>query len=138
MGAVATYVITLLAEILEEEPEREKRFDWAVGDPSPKTGRSVRLPFDAVWESRALIIEVDEDQHRRATPFFDKPERITVSGVHRGEQRALYDGRKRAAAQANGYRVVEIPWDRLPHPNRRDRAADTLMLVDLLRREGVV
>ena len=32
MGRVAHYVIGLLAEVLEEEPEFEKRFDWAVGD----------------------------------------------------------------------------------------------------------
>ena len=69
MGHVADYVLGLVEEILGEAAEREKRFSWAVGDPSVKTGRCVELPFDAVWASRRLIIEVDEDQHRRAVTF---------------------------------------------------------------------
>jgi very-short-patch-repair endonuclease len=91
---------------------------------SAKTGLARRLPFDAVWETRRLIVEVDEDQHRRPVTFWDKPHVITVSGVHRGEQRRLYDERKRAAARAEGYTVVEIPWERGPVPAKRDRPAD--------------
>jgi len=49
------------------------------------------LPFDAVWETRKLIVEVDEDQHDEPTPILDKPDVITVSGVHRGQQRRIYD-----------------------------------------------
>src|SRR5712692_5632867 len=106
MGAVATYVIGLCTDLIGESPELEKRFAWALGDVSRKTMRAVRLPFGAVWESRKLIIEVDEDQHRRPVGHFDKPDLITVSGVHRGEQRRIYADRKRAAARAHGYTVV--------------------------------
>jgi len=102
IGAIANYVIGLLTELLGEPPELEKTYAWALGDLSPKTGRARRLPFDAVWESRRLIVEVDEDQHRRPVAHFDKPERLTVSGVHRGEQRGLYAERKRTAARAEG------------------------------------
>jgi len=37
----AVYVIELLAEILGEQPLREQRFPWWLGDPSPKTGRRI-------------------------------------------------------------------------------------------------
>lgn len=111
MGRTAKYVLDLVESLLGPS-EREKRFDWALGDASPKTQRLAKLPFDAVWEARKLIIEVDEDQHREATPHFDKPSVTTVSGVHRGDQRKLYDARKRLAAAAQGYQIVTIEWSR--------------------------
>ncbi len=137
LGAIANYVIGLVSELLSEEPEREKTYPWALGDLSAKTGRARRLPFDAVWEARRLIVEVDEDQHWRPVAFWDKPQMITVSGVHRGAQRRLYDQRKRAAARAEGYIVVEIPWERRPAPASRDRAADLRMVGSKLRAAGV-
>jgi hypothetical protein len=138
VGRLATYGIDLLAEILGETPEMEKRFPWAVGDPSPKTGRRQKLPFDAVWESRRLIIEIDEPQHGdEVVPFWDKPDVLTVSDVHRGEQRRLYDERKRAAARVRGYLVLEVPWERRPRPDQRDRPSDKRRLIALLREVGV-
>ena len=86
-------MIDLLAERLGK-PTREMRFEWCRGDPSPKRQRGTPLPFDAVWPERMLIVEVNEDQHRKPVPHFDKPDRITVSGVHRGKQRRIYDERK--------------------------------------------
>lgn len=130
-------MIDLLAEILDEEPERERRFPWACGDPSLKTGRAVQLPFDAVWESRGLIVEVDEDQHRRPVRFWDKPHVLTVSGVHRGEQRRLYDERKRAAAHEHSYLMVVIEWERRPPPVQRDKTVDSARLSAILASAGV-
>jgi very-short-patch-repair endonuclease len=132
MGRIANYVIELLAEALGEKPETEKRFPWALGDASPTTGRRVRLPFDAVWMSRRLIVEVDEDQHVTQVAFWDKPNTSTVSGVDRGTQRRMYDERKRAAARAHGYTVVEIPWERRPEPSKRDRVADLRAVTEML------
>jgi len=40
--------------------------------------------------------------------IFDKPHRLTVSGVHRGKQRQLYDQRKRSAARDQGYKLVAV------------------------------
>ncbi len=137
MGLIAKYVIDLLDEILDEEAEREKRFPWALGDVSQKTGRRVELPFDAVWLARRLIVEVDEDQHRRPVAFWDKPDVPTVSGVSRGEQRAIYDRRKRSAARNHGFTVIEIPWERRPEPARRDREEDRRRLVRMLEQSGV-
>jgi hypothetical protein len=137
VGAIQDYVIELLAELLDETPLTEVRFAWALGDPSPRTGRAAQLPFDAVWERRKLIVEIDENQHRKPVKFFDKPDTLTVSGVHRGEQRRLYDARKRAAAREAGYTVMEVPWPRNPPPSRRDRDADRETLRALLHRLGL-
>lgn len=137
IGAIASHVISLLAEILGSQPEREKTYAWALGDVSPKTGRAALLPFDAVWEDRQLIVEVDEDQHRRAVKFWDKPDVLTVSGVSRGDQRGIYSRRKRETARAMGYMVLEIPWERKPPPDKRDRDDDRRQLVELLRGVGV-
>jgi very-short-patch-repair endonuclease len=84
-----------------------------------------------------LIVEVDEDQHRRPVNFWDKPHIVTVSGVSRGRQRAVYDARKRAAARAHGFTVVEVPWERRPPPGRRNREADRRRLARLLSQAGV-
>ena len=119
MGKTADYVLDVIEQMLGQA-EREKRFDWALGDVSQTTKRALPLPFDAVWEDRKLIIEIDEDQHREATPFFDKLDRLTVSGVHRGKQRRLYDERKRAAARMKGYTVLSIPWSRKRNPSPQD------------------
>jgi very-short-patch-repair endonuclease len=132
MGRTERYVLDLVEQILGPA-ERGKRFEWALGDPSRKTGRQARLPFDAVWEQRRLIIEVDEDQHTETTPIFDKPNQLTVSGVHRGEQRRLYDERKRAAAKAQGYNLVAISWSR----TRRRRPGDLAEIRRLLEEASV-
>ena len=132
MGKTANYVITILQTLLGP-CEREKRFPWALGDVSPTTHRAMPLPFDAVWESRKLIVEIDEDQHGEATPLFDKPNRLTVSGVHRGEQRRIYDARKRDTAIANGYLIVRVPWSR----RRRQAQGDTEEIRTVLEDAGI-
>jgi hypothetical protein len=93
-----TYVLDLCDEVLAERGSRQHRFDWLVGDPG-RSGRRVRLPVDSFWAGHRLVVEYREVQHDRPVAHFDKPHRLTVSGVHRGHQRAIYDAR----------RDVEIP-----------------------------
>lgn len=52
-----------------------------------------RLPVDGYYPAHRLVIEYREVQHDRPVGHFDRPDRMTVSGVHRGEQRKLYDER---------------------------------------------
>jgi hypothetical protein len=103
-----SYVTDLCDAVLGVEASREHRFPWLLGDASPKTGRQIMLPVDAYWESLDLVVEFQEEQHTQAIKLFDKPDVLTVSGVHRGEQRRIYDERKARLIPANGLRLVVI------------------------------
>jgi hypothetical protein len=63
---------------------------------------------DAYWPGHQLVVEYRELQHDQPMPHFDKPDKLTVSGVHRGEQRALYDARRDTEIPARGLRLVVI------------------------------
>jgi hypothetical protein len=58
------YVLDLIAEILNESYEWQKRFDGLCGDPG-KTGRKVKLPVDAYFSISNLIVEYKEKQHQK-------------------------------------------------------------------------
>ncbi|WP_340559679.1 hypothetical protein [Streptomyces sp. GSL17-111] len=130
-----SYVVGLCDRILGESALTQHRFDWLLGDPGAG-GRRVRLPVDAYWPGRRLVVEYRELQHDRPMPHFDKPDRLTVSGVHRGEQRALYDARREELIPAHGLRLVIVrPADLVADGRgrlRRDEAADLAALEAIL------
>lgn len=105
------YVIGLCEEVLGFPASSEHRFDWLRGDPSPKTGKSVRLPVDAYWEDLQLVVEFNERQHYEPVAHFDKPDVLTVSGVHRGIQRRLYEERRAELVPQHGLSLVIIRMD---------------------------
>lgn len=125
------YVVGLCNHVLGEEALTQHRFDWLLGDPGAR-GRRVRLPVDAYWPGHRLVVEYRELQHDRPVPHFDKPDRLTVSGVHRGEQRALYDARRDTEIPAHGLRLVVVRPADLDADGRgrlrRDREADLAAL----------
>lgn len=104
-------MLDLCDEIAGTPGLRQHRFEWLVGDVSPTTGRAVRLPVDSYWPEQRLVVEFRESQHFELTPFFDKPDRLTVSGVHRGEQRRRYDALRDAQIPAQALRLVVIRTD---------------------------
>lgn len=116
------YVINLCDEVLGVPAQRQHRFDFLLGD----AGTS--LPVDAYYPKLNLVIEYRERQHTEAVGFFDKPGRMTVSGVHRGEQRRLYDERRREVLPAHGIKLEEFSYSDFAHaPNKRltrDREKD--------------
>lgn len=69
------YVIDLCDEALGLTASRQHRFDFLRGDGNP----GVKLPVDAYYEKKKLVVEYYEKQHTEAVPFFDKKK--TVSGV---------------------------------------------------------
>jgi len=83
------YVLDLCDEILGQKASRQHKFDFLKGD----SGR--KLPVDGYYEELNLAIEYRERQHSEPVSHFDKPHKMTVSGVHRGEQRKIYDQRRR-------------------------------------------
>lgn len=101
------YVIDLCERALGCSASWQHTFDWLLGDPG-KNGSRRWLPVDAYWPEHGLVVEYRELQHDEPTSHFDKPNRITVSGVHRGEQRALYDARRDEGIPARGMGLVVI------------------------------
>jgi hypothetical protein len=108
MSRDAQYIIDLCDHILASPAMREHRFDFLRGDPGKKAKNGRTLPVDAYYPSLNLVIEYCEKQHSEGVNHFDKPERITVSGVHRGLQRALYDQRRREILPRHGIELVEL------------------------------
>jgi hypothetical protein len=103
------YIIGLCDQVLGERALRGHRFDFLRGDPG-KHG-SARLPVDAFYEHRNLVVEYYERQHCEAVPHFDKPDRITVSGVSRGEQRRVYDERRRTVLPQHGVDLIVLKYN---------------------------
>ncbi|MHC1762552.1 MAG: hypothetical protein AB9917_24125 [Negativicutes bacterium] len=111
------YVLDLVSEILGESYEAQKRFDTLRGDPG-KNERRVKLPLDAFFPGLNLIVEYREKQHFQPVAIMDR--RITVSGVHRGEQRKIYDHRKEKWATDNKIQLLVVSYIDLAH-NRNGR-----------------
>ncbi|MEV5931388.1 hypothetical protein AB0L56_01120 [Streptomyces sp. NPDC052079] len=90
-----------MRRILGEQALTQHRFDWLLSDPGgrgppdPAAGRRVLARPPAVVEYREI-------RHDQPVPHFDKPDRLTVSGVHGGEQRALYDARRKTEIPTHG------------------------------------
>ncbi|GAP61251.1 conserved hypothetical protein [Arthrobacter sp. Hiyo1] len=100
------YVLDLCDEVVGASGRRQATFDWLRGDPSTARPLGTRLPVDCYWPDLGLVVEFHEEQHSKPSPFFDR--RQTVSGVGRGEQRRLYDERKRLLVPKQGLRLVVI------------------------------
>ncbi|RRN76358.1 hypothetical protein EIM50_25085, partial [Pseudoxanthomonas sp. SGD-10] len=69
------YVLDLCDEILQIKGSRQHKFDFLVGD----SGR--KLPVDIYYPTLNLVIEYREYQHSNEALFFDKPDKMAVSGV---------------------------------------------------------
>lgn len=103
------YVIDLCDRILNLKASRQHKFDFLLGDPNPK-GYAVKLPVDAYYQELNLVVEYRERQHTESVNFFDKPNKLTVSGVHRGEQRKIYDQRRDELLPKNGIELIKISY----------------------------
>lgn len=103
------YVLDLCDEVLGHKGSRQHRFDFLVGDPN-KQGKCAKLPVDSYYPDLNLVIEYKEQQHTKPNKHFDKPDLFTVSGVHRGEQRKIYDQRRLEILPKHGISVVEISY----------------------------
>ncbi len=112
------YVIDLCDRILNLKASRQHKFDFLLGDKNSK-GFSAKLPVDAYYKELNLVIEYRERQHTEKVNFFDKPNRLTVSGVHRGEQRKIYDQRRDEILPKNGINLIKISYYDFDYDNRK-------------------
>jgi hypothetical protein len=101
------YILDLCDEILGTKGIRQHRFEFLKGDSGTK------LPVDAYYPSLNLVIEFKEKQHTEEVKFFDKRE--TVSGVGRGEQRKIYDQRRRDILPQHGINLIEFDYSEFEH-----------------------
>ncbi|HLQ24874.1 MAG TPA: hypothetical protein VK138_03225 [Acidiferrobacterales bacterium] len=105
------YIIGLCDGVLGCRSLKQHRFPFLRGD----TNR--RLPVDAFYQELMLVIEYREQQHTEEVPFFNR--RLTISGVSRGTQRALYDQRRREELPRHGIQLVELNVLEFPHTGRK-------------------
>ena len=96
------YIIGLCNEALGLEAEQQYRFPFLLGD------SGTPLPVDAYYPSLNLVIEYYERQHTESVKLFDQ--RMTVSGVSRGEQRRIYDERRRTELPKHGIKLVVMSY----------------------------
>ena len=128
------YVIDLCDAFLGQKAARQHCFDFLRGDEGSR-GTSRMLPVDARYPQISLVIEYRERQHSEAVQFFDRKE--TVSGMSRGDQRRLYDQRRREVLPVHGINLVEFDFFDFSHgSNRRLRreAADADIVAQKLGR----
>lgn len=129
------YVIDLCDEVLGLKASRQHTFDFLRGDGTP----GKRLPVDAYYPELNLVVEYRERQHTESVAFFDR--RTTVSGVSRGEQRRIYDQRRRDILPKHGIRLVEISYADLKHDSRkrlvRDRRNDLAVIRRMLQADDI-
>ena len=115
-----SYVIDLCDEVLNEKDSRQHRFDFLKGDAGTK------LPVDAYYKSKNLVVEYNERQHTESVALFDKKK--TISGVSRGEQRKIYDKRRAEVLPQHGIRLIVISYDDFEYDGakrlRRDKEHD--------------
>jgi hypothetical protein len=113
------YVIDLCDEVLNLKASRQHTFDFLLGDLHKDGVKRTPLPVDAYYKSLNLVVEFMERQHTEKVAFFDKPDVMTVSGVSRGEQRKIYDERRKELIPKNGLNLVIIPYDAINLSNQK-------------------
>lgn len=127
------YVLDLCDDILKLKGSRQYKFDFLKGD------AGTRLPVDIYYEKLKLVIEYREYQHTNPVKHFDKPDKITVSGDSRGEQRKIYDQRRRDVLPKNGIKLIEIDFTDFEYDSRnkilRDRVRDLQTVKNVLVRK---
>lgn len=94
--------------------------------------------MDAFYEELNLVIEYKERQHTESIPHFDKPDKKTISGVHRGLQRKIYDERRRQVLPKHKIKLIEISYSDFEHSNakklKKNIDSDILKLSFILKK----
>lgn len=135
------YILNLCDEILNQKASRQHKFEFLLGDPD-KNGTCRKLPVDSFYQELNLVIEYRELQHSEAVPHFDKPNVKTVSGVSRGEQRKIYDQRRRDVLKQQEIQLIEIDYSLFQFNGRkkliRNKTEDLLILRELFRNKKIL
>jgi hypothetical protein len=129
-----SYIIDLCDITLKNKAQRQYRFEFLKGDSGTK------LPVDAYYSDLNLVIEFREKQHTEEVKFFDKKQ--TVSGVGRGEQRKIYDQRRRDLLPKHGITLIEIGYDLFEHSKSkklfRNKENDVKVLLKIFKEKLII
>lgn len=132
------YIIDLCDAILGIKASRQHRFDFLLGDLHSNGVTRTKLPVDAYYASKNLVIEFHERQHTEAVSHFDKPNKMTVSGVYRGKQRAKYEQLRRDLLPEHGIQLVELDYSLFEVTSQkklvRDKKNDIEVLKEILKK----
>lgn len=126
------YVIGLCNEALGMKAEQQYKFPFLLGD----SGKA--LPVDAYYREINLVVEYYERQHTEQVKFFDR--KMTVSGVSRGEQRRMYDERRRIELPKHGIKLVILQYNDFGEKKRLERKhdADLLTVKQILKANKII
>ncbi|WP_461633724.1 hypothetical protein [Labilibaculum euxinus] len=111
-----TYVIALCDKVLSLTSDRQKRFDFLLGDLHKNGKKQTMLPVDAYYEELQLVVEYKEIQNFRPVAGFDKnndedeEEEERTKTVSREEQRRIYDERRAKVLPENDISLVVISY----------------------------
>ena len=119
-----TYVIDLCDIVLENKANRQKRFDFLLGDLHKDGKTRTMLPVDAYYESLNLVVEYMKKQHTEEVEHSDKPVELTASGVSRAEQRKIYDQRRKELIPENDINLIIIDYSQLSHDSSKQLLRD--------------
>ena len=127
-----TYVIDICDEVLGLTASRQHRFDFLVGD------RGTKLPVDAYYKDLDLVVEYCESQHTESTPFFDN--KLTASGIQRGEQRKRYDRRRAEVLPKHGIKLISISYREFGDSKKikRDHNTDKKIITDIFKQNKIL
>ncbi len=125
------YVVELCNEALGLKGQQQYKFPFLLGDSGS------RLPVDVYYQKLNLVVEYYERQHTESVRLFDR--RMTVSGVTRGEQRRIYDKRRRTVLPKHGIKLVIISYADFGTSKKlaRNHDMDLLAVKSILNKNGI-
>lgn len=104
-----SYVIDLCDTILKRKAERQKRFDFLLGDLHKDGKTKTKLPVDAYYAGLKLVVEFTEVQPKKPAHQLIKRETKMASGPNRAAQKKIYDKRRAEVLPKNDIQLVVIP-----------------------------
>lgn len=105
-----TYVIDLCDIVLGQKSDRQKRFDFLLGDLHKDGVTRTKLPVNAYYESLKLVIEYKEKHTVEDVSTIDSPDAETLKRIRRDKQRKVYDERRNVELPKNGFDLVHISY----------------------------
>jgi hypothetical protein len=131
------YILDLCDELLDEKAARHHTFDFLVGDVHQDGRTRTELPLDGYYYELNLAIEYLEKQDSEDSKV-DNPDKMTISGVKRTEQRKIYNRRKREVLRKKEINFIEIKYSDFDYDDQfkliRNKERDSKILKKILKK----